>query len=269
MSNPLFRTTIRAPAIYHVQHGRPVTPSNHMERLCTTCVGVLQKRTGRIAAQDPEFLLFPHHRRAASLEQRLLCPRNTVGATRRCRARRARETRRLSGTRDVDAGSPDLVACCCLCGLMKGDVLGLSGVDAFLLKHNTRPDVEKVTEERDVQALFILQNVRGNYSITPSSSFAKIRRRALQEFVFGRPVSTNTHVEEQWSLAQSWLEECTQDHKRCNDHTGSPTWYPTRLLDLGAHGDQLGRLSVMTTSLTPPLGPYVTLSHCWGTIPML
>jgi Heterokaryon incompatibility protein (HET) len=61
------------------------------------------------------------------------------------------------------------------------------------------------------------------------------------------------------SLIQSWLEECIETHKKCNEITEQ--LYPTRLLYLD-HSSREVRLVI--TKDHPPKGQYITLSHRWG-----
>ncbi|KAF2647052.1 putative isomerase YbhE, partial [Lophiostoma macrostomum CBS 122681] len=61
-----------------------------------------------------------------------------------------------------------------------------------------------------------------------------------------------------------WLENCNTHHTTCSNELGDDKpWYPTRLLDLSSTD---GRARIIETIETVPKGPYVTLSHCWGTI---
>jgi hypothetical protein len=39
-------------------------------------------------------------------------------------------------------------------------------------------------------------------------------------------------------------------------------WYPTRLLDVG----EVGKIRIIETYKDPPTSPYMTLSHCWGSV---
>ena len=74
------------------------------------------------------------------------------------------------------------------------------------------------------------------------------------------PSSTNTDSEESWALIKQWLRQCISGHVKCNEHVSSrKARLPARLLHLS--GDQL---RLLVTEETPPEGPYVSLSHCWG-----
>jgi hypothetical protein len=62
------------------------------------------------------------------------------------------------------------------------------------------------------------------------------------------------------------MQECLSDHQACNKpHVSESTWYPTRLLQIGP--ENVIRLTI--TAESPPTGVYVTLSHCWGKIPLI
>lgn len=65
-----------------------------------------------------------------------------------------------------------------------------------------------------------------------------------------------------WALIQKWLQECTQNHKRCNARPPQP-WAPLRLLDLSSFLDGFVSLAERDKSLFSDQ-PYATLSHCWG-----
>lgn len=62
------------------------------------------------------------------------------------------------------------------------------------------------------------------------------------------------------SLVKAWIDGCSNNHEKCRGPSGQP-WFPTRLLHLGS-GVQHTRLVV--TKDNPPSGPYITLSHRWG-----
>jgi len=62
-------------------------------------------------------------------------------------------------------------------------------------------------------------------------------------------------------LTHYWLRQCSRSHALCADNT-SPTWYPTRLLDLSHRGIRL-----IETAAQHPRGAYATMSHCRGTKP--
>ena len=58
-----------------------------------------------------------------------------------------------------------------------------------------------------------------------------------------------------------------QHHAACN--VQEPQWYPTRLLDLGESPASTGTVRLVLKDIDHLSGPYVTLSHCWGTAEFL
>lgn len=76
-----------------------------------------------------------------------------------------------------------------------------------------------------------------------------------------REISTNTGSEANFALVNEWMNRCKKNHTICGQLSqNSRPWYPTRLLEVGP----LGTLRLRVTEINPPTGPYVTLSHCWG-----
>ncbi len=78
--------------------------------------------------------------------------------------------------------------------------------------------------------------------------------------------STTTGGRETWELARAWMSNCRQNHVTCLQ-VCTENWWPTRLLHIGAQcGTELDLLNVRVqiTQKEPPLGPYMTISHCWG-----
>ncbi|KAK0652634.1 hypothetical protein B0T16DRAFT_387865 [Cercophora newfieldiana] len=73
-----------------------------------------------------------------------------------------------------------------------------------------------------------------------------------------------------WTYVDDWLHSCVASHSQCRPaNTGEATWYPTRLLDIGAPkknecDDNDLSVRLIDTALTTPIGPYVTLSHRWA-----
>ncbi|KZL71079.1 heterokaryon incompatibility protein [Colletotrichum tofieldiae] len=60
----------------------------------------------------------------------------------------------------------------------------------------------------------------------------------------------------------SWISNCAQNHQQCRNQSREK-WYPTRLLHI-SNGGRSARL--ILTKDTPPLHPYITLSHRWGKV---
>ncbi|CAN9130266.1 unnamed protein product [Alternaria alternata] len=65
-------------------------------------------------------------------------------------------------------------------------------------------------------------------------------------------------------MAAKWLQECVNEHLSCNTSEGGSTWYPTRLLHLADPSEDKNYIRLIRTAREPPIGPYATLSHCWG-----
>ncbi|CAN9087001.1 unnamed protein product [Alternaria sp. RS040] len=76
--------------------------------------------------------------------------------------------------------------------------------------------------------------------------------------------SDRTSSIESMQTAAKWLQECVSSHLSCNTSEGSSTWYPTRLLHLADHSEDKNHIRLIRTAREPPIGPYATLSHCWG-----
>ncbi|KAF2129184.1 HET-domain-containing protein, partial [Dothidotthia symphoricarpi CBS 119687] len=77
--------------------------------------------------------------------------------------------------------------------------------------------------------------------------------------------STYTSSEESLQTAVWWLQDCLRNHEACNREKVSSLnapWHPTRLL---YHGESGGIVQLILTAEKPPIGPYTTLSHRWGT----
>src|SRR5271168_282442 len=86
-----------------------------------------------------------------------------------------------------------------------------------------------------------------------------------------RQVEKSTHevfpsinCQSNWDLARHWYEMCNTSHT-CTLTTVRSR--PTRLIQLGAMHDISVRLR--ESPFTPQDVEYCTLSHCWGSIPML
>ncbi|KAF2255586.1 HET-domain-containing protein, partial [Trematosphaeria pertusa] len=55
---------------------------------------------------------------------------------------------------------------------------------------------------------------------------------------------------------------CSRQHRICNSILSSDSWYPSRLIDVGA--EVLGLPRLVCTAEETISGRYVSLSHCWG-----
>ncbi|PQE21980.1 heterokaryon incompatibility protein [Rutstroemia sp. NJR-2017a WRK4] len=68
----------------------------------------------------------------------------------------------------------------------------------------------------------------------------------------------------------AWYSDCLENHEICRNfatHPSSNQWYPTRLLDLGDGNKSF--IKLVNTAQSNLQGPYLTLSHRWGDIPIL
>ncbi|KAH8430548.1 HET domain-containing protein [Aspergillus melleus] len=64
-----------------------------------------------------------------------------------------------------------------------------------------------------------------------------------------------------WREASRWIEECRQNHARCNsNNVNIPEGHPCRILDLSSTQQGYIRL----TKIKSPYPRYVALSYCWG-----
>lgn len=71
----------------------------------------------------------------------------------------------------------------------------------------------------------------------------------------------NTGSDANLALAHQWLNHCNANHSICTQlGKSSPLWYPTRLLEV----EPSGTIRLRITSIDPPDGSYLSLSHCWG-----
>jgi hypothetical protein len=68
---------------------------------------------------------------------------------------------------------------------------------------------------------------------------------------------------------KQWIRTCASGHRQCPKRAGSASnFVPTRLLHIDGKrpGDQI---RVINTNFNNIKGPYVTLSHCWGKVPLV
>jgi hypothetical protein len=63
------------------------------------------------------------------------------------------------------------------------------------------------------------------------------------------------------------LDHCLKNHELCS--LGQNSWMPTRLLDLGSLSTDLGQVRLVETRSAVESTVYLTLSHMWGTTPVL
>ena len=77
-------------------------------------------------------------------------------------------------------------------------------------------------------------------------------------------VPPHTASEACLALAQDWLGRCLKNHVRCNVRHQLKPYCPTRLVEILPLGGAKD-LRIIHTNRTVPDGPYLTLSHRWGT----
>jgi hypothetical protein len=66
-----------------------------------------------------------------------------------------------------------------------------------------------------------------------------------------------------------WVDYCTTNHTRCKRLPTDFQWYPTRLLDIGISQAATDTVRLVVTAENAINGPYLTLSHCWGSAEFL
>ena len=83
-------------------------------------------------------------------------------------------------------------------------------------------------------------------------------RRSAREF--GR----TTALQHSGTQIKDWVKKCNGGHKSCQRYQNKKPFLPTRLLDISS--PSATRIRVIETKKSEGIkGPYVTLSHCWGT----
>ncbi|KAM0426063.1 hypothetical protein ACHAPT_008694 [Fusarium lateritium] len=81
------------------------------------------------------------------------------------------------------------------------------------------------------------------------------------QYMQREPLAGTGGVDEMWSLARSWLQECCQSHEDCSAPQ-SPSFYPTRLVEILDKANI--RIIECSSSTNKPLQRYAAFSHCWG-----
>lgn len=74
----------------------------------------------------------------------------------------------------------------------------------------------------------------------------------------------STSCDVAWSLARSWIAQCSLSHKSCGPQ--NPNFVPTRLLEIDADAEKPIKLVVAAEEEKRccPITRYASLSHCWG-----
>lgn len=123
----------------------------------------------------------------------------------------------------------------------------------------------------DIRFRFI--PVKGSHSFhIYHNRINRLRRRDLDpqcskhfEFTYLELETSSTSTLEN---AFRWYSSCRDHHERCKCLRRQPTWYPTRLIDIGVDDSPLWRLHLVSKSEETDL-PYLTLSYRWGQNPHL
>ena len=82
-------------------------------------------------------------------------------------------------------------------------------------------------------------------------------------------ISLNSQSQENSLLANRWLKNCTVSHERCNHSKTRQNWLPTRLLDLSCAETEASTIFVVESTSIPSNVEYMSLSHCWGSKPVI
>jgi hypothetical protein len=86
-----------------------------------------------------------------------------------------------------------------------------------------------------------------------------------------RITSTNTSSDSSLQLANQWLWTCFREHEECHGfykRQPYPGWTPSRLVNVGSRSRSFSTRLLVGSEITVG-ATYMTLSHCWGTIPTL
>jgi len=77
-----------------------------------------------------------------------------------------------------------------------------------------------------------------------------------------------TSSDSTFELGKRWLNRCLADHEICRELRTHERRLPTRLIEIGMQQNQITASLRLSEELTKDV-VYMTLSHCWGTIPTL
>src|SRR5450755_2564024 len=84
----------------------------------------------------------------------------------------------------------------------------------------------------------------------------------MEEAVNSHHPASSTDCIANWILAKCWIQNCRDNHVRCNQ-VRDLSWVPSRLVDLGPAGQDLEpRLRIFANHQGSV--EYTALSHCWG-----
>lgn len=89
-------------------------------------------------------------------------------------------------------------------------------------------------------------------------------RLEVDHSISSHETHTSTGSDSNIALASKWLNDCSAKHSIYHSFEGGQgPWYPTRLLDVGKHVEE-SDVRLVISDTDSPTGPYLTLSHCWG-----
>ena len=102
----------------------------------------------------------------------------------------------------------------------------------------------------------------GNFCffIQPCEKIELLRRMGSEN------VSQSTGSDDSLRLVSDWYNYCIQNHAACSENISQTTFCPTRLLDLSLREDNVLLVEFINSAAQVP---YMTLSHCWGKVPLL
>ena len=87
----------------------------------------------------------------------------------------------------------------------------------------------------------------------------------MQQAGIAGDISSTPGDAHMWSFLRKCLDNCIKGHEKCKV-AQDPTFYPQRLLRLSRDKFSGDTIQLILTQDHPPSSPYITLSHCWGTI---
>jgi hypothetical protein len=84
-----------------------------------------------------------------------------------------------------------------------------------------------------------------------------------------KEISSNTGSIGCLRQVSDWYNDCLQNHALCNTDPTRSTYCPIRLLDIGVDTIQQNTIVLIEPGAHEMTLPYMTLSHCWGSVPLL
>ncbi|RDW56903.1 hypothetical protein BP5796_12970 [Coleophoma crateriformis] len=94
--------------------------------------------------------------------------------------------------------------------------------------------------------------------------------REARGLVVEEEVAPSTNSPQTFAQITQWLSQCDHNHTSCGppQNDNAQYWRPTRLLYIEATEDALS-LRLCEGDQIPQGVEYITLSHCWGSLPMM